>query len=176
MPLNPYLGQIMPAGFGIIPKGWAPCNGALFAISTNQALFSLLGTAYGGDGIRTFALPDLRGRAVLGSNLTSVPWGQVSGTETATVSTAQLPNHNHVVQATTKAGDARAALPTNNLFAQNTAPAGEYIFELAGSMEISLSIGTNIINTGGGLPHNNMQPSLVVNYMIATSGIYPPRP
>lgn len=177
MPLNPYLGQIMPAGFGIIPKGWAPCNGALLAISTNQALFSLLGTAYGGDGIRTFALPDLRGRAVLGSNFATVPWGQVSGTETATVSIAQLPSHNHIVQATNQPGPGRGASPTNNIFAQNTlGTPPEYIFELAGSMEISLSIGTNITNTGGGLPHNNMQPSLVVNYMIATSGIYPPRP
>ena len=176
MPLTPFIGQIMPAAFGIIPKGWAPCNGALYPISTNQALFSLLGTAYGGDGIRTFALPDLRGRAVLGSNLTSVPWGQVSGSETVTVSTSQLPSHNHIVQATTKAGDARVALPANNLFAQNTTPAGEYIFDLTGSMEISLSIGTNITSTGGGLPHNNMQPSLVVSYMIATTGIFPSRP
>lgn len=177
MPLNPYLGQIMPAGFGIIPKGWAPCNGALYAISTNQALFSLLGTAFGGDGIRTFALPDLRGRAVLGSNLTSVPWGQVSGSETATVSTGQLPSHNHTIQATDKAGGGRGgSSPTNAMFAQNTATPLECIFGLPGSMEISLSTGTNVTNTVGGQPHNNMQPSLVISYMIATSGIFPSRP
>ncbi len=176
MPQTPYIGQIMPAGFGVIPKGWALCNGALLAINTNQALFALLGVTYGGDGIRTFALPDLRGRAVLGSNLGSVPWGQVAGTETVTVSTAQLPAHNHVVQATEKPGTTRGISPATNIFAQNTAPAGDYIFDLAGSGEIGLSVGTNVTNAGGGGAHNNMQPSLVINYMMATQGIFPPRP
>ena len=84
MPLDPYMGQIMPAGFGTIPKGWAPCNGQTLAIATSQALFSLLGTTYGGDGVRTFCLPNLQGRAVLGSDLGSVALGQVGGTESVT--------------------------------------------------------------------------------------------
>lgn len=178
MPLTPFVGQIMPAGFGIIPKGWAPCNGSLLPINTNQALFSLLGTTYGGDGIRTFALPDLRGRAVLGSNFASVPWGQISGTETVTVSTSQLPSHTHVIQASTVLGaGGKPAPPTNQIFGQNlpNPPTTEYIFAAAGSMEINLSIGTNVINTGGGRPHNNMQPSLVISYMIALTGIFPSR-
>ncbi|MDB5616349.1 tail fiber protein [Tardiphaga sp.] len=176
MPVTPFVGQIMPAAFGVIPKGWAPCNGALYAISTNQALFSLLGTAYGGDGRNTFAVPDLRGRAVMGCNFATVPWGQVSGSETATVTTTQLPSHNHIVQATVKPGAGRGGSPANNLFAQNTAPADEYIFGLAGFSEIGLSIGTNVTNVGGGQPHNNMQPSLVISYMIALTGIFPSRP
>ena len=176
MPQAPYLGQIMPAGFGIIPKGWASCNGMLLAIQTNTALFALLGTTYGGDGRTTFGLPDLRGRAVLGSNFGSVPWGQVAGTETVTVSTSQLPSHSHVIQAatTTGSGGRGGVNPTGTIFGANTSPV-ENIFEMAGSMEINLSTGTNVINTGGNQPHNNMQPSLVINYMIATQGIYPPR-
>lgn len=178
MPATPYIGQIMPAAFGVIPRGWTLCNGAILAISTNQALFSLLGTTYGGDGIRTFALPDLRGRAVLGSDLASVPAGQVSGSETATVSTSQLPSHNHVIQAatTTGSGGRGGISPAHNIFGQNTAgPPVQYILDVAGSGEISLAPGTNITNTGGGQPHNNVQPSLVVNYMIATAGIFPSR-
>lgn len=178
MPQTPYIGQIMPVGFGgTIPRGWTLCNGAILAIQTNQALFSLLGTTYGGDGVRTFALPDLRGRAVMGTNFGTVPWGQVSGAEAVQVTTAQLPSHNHNIQATTTAGGGRgSSSPTNNIFAQNTfgSPV-EWIFGMAGSMEIGLSTGTNVMNAGGNAPHNNMQPSLVINYMIALQGVYPSR-
>lgn len=175
MPAIPFVGQIMPVAFRTIPKGWALCNGAILPIATNQALFNLIGITYGGDGRSTFALPDLRGRAVLGCNFASVPWGQVAGSETVTVSTGQLPGHNHSIQATTQAGTGRNAPPTNNLFATTTATPIENIFAMAGSREIALSTGTNVTNSGGGTAHNNMQPSLVVGYMIALTGIYPSR-
>ncbi|NVO13399.1 MAG: phage tail protein [Rhodoplanes sp.] len=175
MPLEPFIGQIMPAGFGLVPRGWALCDGSLLAIQTNQALFALLGTTYGGDGIRTFALPDLRGRAVLGSDLASVPWGQVSGTETASVSVAQLPSHNHTIQASTTAGTGRGASPAGNLFAKNTA-SPVAIFAPPASGDVALASGTNVGPAGGSTPHNNMQPYLAVNYLIALNGVFPPRP
>lgn len=176
MPATPFVGQIMPAGFGITPKGWAPCNGALLAINQNQALFSLIGTTYGGDGIRTFALPDLRGRAVLGCNFNSVPWGLVSGTENVTLSTQQLPAHNHMIQASTTNGSGKTSTPTSNLFGVTTTGSPAIaIFTTAGSQEVPLSVSTNLVNDGGNLAHNNMQPFLVINYLIALQGIFPSR-
>jgi microcystin-dependent protein len=174
MPLEPFVGQIMPAGFGITPRGWAPCDGRLLAIQQNQALFSLLGTTYGGDGRSTFALPDLRGRAILGSNLGTVAWGQVGGTETVTLSVQQLPAHNHTIGAISKSGTGRAVSPAGRVFAGTDA--AEKIFAPTGSKEVPLATGTNIGNDGGNLPHNNMQPYLVINYMIALNGIFPSRP
>ena len=174
MPLDPYMGQIMPAGFGTIPKGWAPCNGQTLAIATSQALFSLLGTTYGGDGIRTFCLPNLQGRAVLGSDLGSVALGQVGGTESVTLTLDQLPSHNHALQASTTQGGGRGGNPAGNVYGNNTS-AGEMIFADAGSNEIPLVSNTNITRQGGGAAHNNMQPFLAVNYMIALNGLYPPR-
>lgn len=174
MPLEPFVGQIMPAGFGIVPRNWAPCDGRLLPVQNYQALFSLLGVTYGGNGVATFALPDLRGRAVLGCNLSTVAWGLVSGTETVTLTVDQLPRHNHMIQATTRSGTGRAAPPTNKIFATTTAE--ESIFAPAGSNEVPLVVGGNVGYDGGSLPHNNMQPYLVVNYLIALSGIFPPRP
>lgn len=175
MPLQPFVGQIMPAGFGLVPKGWALCDGSLLAIRTNTALFSLIGTTYGGDGVTTFALPDLRGRAVLGSDLSTVPWGQVAGTETVTLSAGQLPAHTHVISASTTAGTGRGSVPNNNLFGVNVA-SPLAIFATAGSGEVPLAPGTNVTADGGSRPHDNMQPYLVVNYLIALTGVFPPRP
>ncbi len=179
MPLQPILGQIMPFAGTTVPRGWALCNGALMAIQTNQALFSLLGTFYGGDGIRTFGLPDLRGRAIIGStgNGGLFPAGMVSGTVSVTLNTQQLPSHNHIIQASATTGAGRGAVPTNNLFGTNTLPPDKpkFIFLTTGSGETALAPGTNVVNEGGNQAHNNMQPYLVINYMIATSGIFPSR-
>lgn len=174
MPLEPFVGQIMPAGFGITPKGWAPCNGQLISIQQNQALFALLGVTYGGDGIRTFALPDLRGRAILGSNLTSVPRGQVDGTEYVTLLLQHLPAHNHMIGATTKISTTRSASPANNLFAATNT--SQMIFAPAGSNEVPLASNTNVGTAGNNSRHNNMQPYLVINYLIALNGVFPSRP
>lgn len=176
MPYQPFVGQIMPAGFGSIPSGWAPCDGRLLAINTNAALFSLLSNYYGGDGRTTFALPDLRGRAVQGALPGATPsLGQVSGSETVTLTVQQLPAHTHTLQAATMTGGGRGgSSPAGNLYGTNTTPAGS-IFAPAGNAEIALSSGTNITNDGGNQPHNNMQPFLTINYMIALTGIYPSR-
>lgn len=178
MPFQPVLGQIMPFAGAVVPRGWALCNGALLAISTNQALFSLLGTYYGGDGVRTFGLPDLRGRSILGStgNSGQYPVGTISGTTTVTLSVQQLPAHTHGIQATTTSGSGRGASPLNNLFATNTAGATPAkIFLTAGSAETALAQSTNVTNDGGGTPHNNMQPYLTISYLIAMQGLYPSR-
>lgn len=179
MPFEPVLGQIMPFAGSVVPKNWAPCNGQLLRIAQNQALFSLLGTSYGGDGISTFGLPDLRGRAILGSSGTSgnYPMGMVSGTTAETLSTAQIPQHNHTIRASTTNGTGRGASPLNNLFAVNNLPSGsaKMIFLAAGSGEVALAPSTNVANDGGGQPHNNMQPYLTISYLIALAGIYPSR-
>lgn len=177
MPYEPVLGQIMPFAGPMIPRNWALCNGALLAIQTNSALFSLLGTYYGGDGMRTFALPDLRGRAILGSSggAGAYPVGMISGSVSVNMTGLQLPQHNHMIQATAANGQGRGATPENNIFATSTAPAGKNIFLTAGSAETPLAMGTNLVNEGNGQPHNNMQPYLVISYLIATQGIYPSR-
>jgi microcystin-dependent protein len=176
MPATPFVGQIMPAAFGIIPKGWAACNGALLSIQANQALFALIGTTYGGNGTTNFALPNLQGRAVVGTNFTTIPWGLINGTEKVTVSTAQLAAHNHLIQAATTQGSGRTDPPAGKVFGVNTEGSPvETIFAVAGSKEVTLSLSTNITNDGGNLPHNNMQPFLVINYVIALQGIFPSR-
>src|SRR5438067_11212956 len=115
MPYQPILGQIMPFAGVNVPRGWALCNGALLAIQSNSALFSLLGTYYGGDGMRTFALPDLRGRAILGSTGQSgqYPAGMTSGSVPVNMTGLQLPQHNHLIQATAANGQGRGAAPAN---------------------------------------------------------------
>lgn len=177
MPYEPVLGQIMPFAGSVIPKNWALCNGALLAIQTNSALFSLLGTYYGGDGMRTFALPDLRGRAILGSSGGGgqYPAGMISGSATVNMTGLQLPQHNHLIQVTAASGEGRGAVPNNNVFAASTAPANKYIFLATGTSETPLATGTNLINEGQGQPHNNMQPYLTISYLIATQGTYPSR-
>lgn len=174
MPFEPFVGQIMPAAFGFVPRGWAACSGQLLAITQNQALFSLLGTAYGGDGRTTFALPDLRGRAVMGANFGSVPIGQIAGAETVPLTVAELPSHAHTLQASTSTGSGRGGTPANNLYG-TTSSAAELLFATAGSNEVALAVGANVMPNGGGQAHNNMQPYLAVNYVIALNGIFPSR-
>jgi microcystin-dependent protein len=178
MPANPVLGQIMPFAGSVVPRGWAVCNGALLSIQQNTALFSLIGTTYGGDGMRNFALPNLCGRAILGADNGAHPPGLNGGAVGVTLQTSQIPAHNHVIQASTTQGSGRLSTPPlNNLFAVNTEPASDpkKIFLLAGSHETNLATSTNVVNDGGSLPHNNMQPYLTISYLIALTGIYPSR-
>jgi microcystin-dependent protein len=177
MPLDPVLGQIMPFAGSVIPRGWALCNGATLAIQNYQALFALIGTYYGGDGIRTFMLPDLRGRAILGSSGSGGQYavGMVGGNTQVTLQTAQLPQHSHTMQASTTSGSGRFPIqPAGLVFGVNT-EGTKYIFGTAGSSEVALAPSTNIQNAGGNQAHNNMQPYLVISYLIALQGTFPSR-
>lgn len=167
--MDPFLGEIRAFAFGIIPTGWLPCDGRTLTVSQNAALFSLLGNRYGGDGRTTFALPDLRGRTPLGFSAT-IPQGQKDGSETVTLTAAQVPPHTHQVQgsAATASSNAPAThtlavLPTGTAYAAPAAPAA------------TLNVAA-VATSGGSAPHPNMQPALAVNWCIAATGPYPPRP
>ena len=168
--MEPFIGQIQAFGFNFAPRGWAKCDGQLMPISGNEALFSLLGTIYGGDGRTTFALPDLRGRVPInhgrGPGLHHHHMGAKGGTENVTLTIAEIPNHNHNMQAV-RASD--ATIGTKYSVVPDTyQPSDE-------TPNVGL-LGTNTtINTGGGQSHTNMQPYLAINYCIALVGVYPPR-
>ena len=176
MPAEPVLGQIMPVAFNsVLPKGWALCDGSLLSITANQALFALIGTTYGGNGTVNFALPDLRGRAILGSSGQGgiYPAGTKAGSTTVTLTTSTIAAHTHTIQGSTTAGSGKVTSPAGNYF--GVAADGKKIFGTPGSAEVLLAISTNVANDGGNQGHNNMQPYLTINYLIATSGTFPSR-
>jgi microcystin-dependent protein len=173
-----YLGEIRLMGFPFAPKGWLYCQGQLLPVLQNQALFSLLGTTYGGDGKNTFALPDLRGRAIVGvgqgAGLSPVAWGQQGGQEMVTLTPGQLPSHSHTFSGTIKtAVVADLKAPNGGVPAKGTALQFSLSTPTA-PMNASM-LGGNLGSAGGGQPHDNRQPTLVLNYAIATTGIYPSR-
>jgi len=167
---DPFIGGMSMIGFNFAPRSWAFCDGQLLAISSNSALFSLLGTNYGGDGRTTFGLPDLRGRVAIhpgnGPGLTNRSWGQRSGTENETLSSTQIPSHSHTVAVNSGVGNSDS--PTRNYLAANSEGINHYSNS---SDEVSADIG----NTGGGSSHNNMPPFLGIYHVIALFGIYPSR-
>lgn len=168
---EPYLGEIKLFPFPFAPKGWALCQGQILPIAQNQALFSLLGVTYGGNGTTTFGLPDLRGRVPMHSgNSQAVPLGQMAGVENVTLTQANLPTHTHTISATDMAG-------TTLLFTDGVvASSNQSAINLYGPAEDMLTLSpANIANSGGSQPHANSQPSLVMNFCIATSGLYPSR-
>lgn len=168
---DPFLGEIRIFGFNFAPFGWAMCNGQLMAISQNTALFSLLGTFYGGDGRTTFALPNLQSRVPIhmgqGAGLSPYVIGQQGGTETTTLTVAQIPAHSHPVNANNSAGT--FARPLDHFPARTTGEA--YAAATDGTTMDPSMIG----NTGGSQPFNNVQPYLVLTFCIALSGIFPSR-
>jgi microcystin-dependent protein len=171
-----FLGQIMLAGFQFAPKGFALCSGQLLGISQNQALFSLLGTYYGGDGRTTFALPNMQSRTPVGFGPSVDPtWqpspyqiGETGGAENVTLVGQQLPQHTHVATGTTSNGTLRN--PSNALYGSNTAN----IYGPSSGPQVTLSNQT-VTPAGNGQPHDNMQPYDVINYCIALSGVFPSR-
>jgi microcystin-dependent protein len=168
---EPFLSEIRIASFNFAPQGWAQCNGQLLPINQNQALFALLGTTFGGNGQTNFALPDLRGRAPFhwGS---AFSLGQVSGEENHTLTLSEMPQHNHPVNAASPTSSGfNVNLPTGN-YLSNSAPAEIYNAGSGGTVLTSLFPGT-ISNVGGSQPHINMQPYLVLNFIIALQGIFP---
>jgi microcystin-dependent protein len=166
---EPFLSEIRAFGFNFAPKGWATCDGQTLAINQNQALYSLLGTTYGGNGTTTFNLPDLRGRTPIHFDA-SYREGQKSGSENVTLTTGEMPMHAHTLEATTSAPAANT--PASNLLA--TLPADKANFTPPANANIQLNPGS-IAAAGGSYPHNNMQPSLVINFCIALLGIFPSR-
>jgi microcystin-dependent protein len=166
---EPFLGQIQQLGFNFAPLGWAFCNGQLMSIAQNTALFSLLGTTYGGDGVTTFALPDCRGRNSMhfgqGPGLGNYSQGEVSGTETVTLLSTQIPQHNHLANAST--GQKLVNTPSGSAL-------GAFDMYTASAPDTVLGAGM-IGQTGGNQPHDNMMPYLVINWCIALEGIYPSR-
>lgn len=169
--MEPFIGQIMMFGGNFAPRGWALCDGQLLPIAQNTALFSILGTTYGGDGKTTFALPDLRGRVPMhpghGPGLSARRLGEKGGAESVTLTISNLPSHNHTLNVVDD--DAKSLTPAGNLLGNaqtqvysSAAPSGQ-----AGAQAIS--------NTGGGVPVSNVQPFECVNYIIALEGIFPSR-
>ena len=163
---EPFLSEIRLMSFVFPPKGWALCNGQLLPINQNQALFSLLGTTFGGNGTVNFALPDLRGRVPIhvGSGHTL---GERGGEQAHTLSISELPTHTHVLSATSKAGDAAPAMPVGNLFAVPALP-----FYGPANNLTAIAPGT-LANVGGSQAHLNMQPFLTLSFCIALQGIFP---
>lgn len=169
-----FIGVIKLFAGNFAPQNYMFCNGQVLSISSNAALFTLLGTTYGGNGTTTFALPDLRGRVVVsagqGPGLSNYPLGAQGGTETNTLTVAQLPAHNHSVNAVTT--DGNTAVPTGALLANTKTLDPEYSNATANTTMSTSMIG----NTGSGLPVPNVQPYVGLNYIICTQGLYPVHP
>jgi len=171
--MNPYLGEIRIFSGNFAPKGWAMCNGQLLSIQSNTALFSLIGTYYGGNGTTTFALPDLRGRLPIhqgqGQGLSPYNIGQIAGNESVTLNIQQLPRHNHNVN--TNNGPGTSIHPAGGLLASTTS---DKPYTTAASDGSTLNPSA-VSFAGNSQPHNNLQPYLCMTFIIATTGIYPPR-
>lgn len=163
---EPFLAEIRLFGFGIVPQGWLPCDGQILAINQNQALFSLLGTTYGGNGQTTFALPDLRGRVPVGLG-NGVTLGQFAGEENHTLTAAEMPAHVHMAMGSSATG--AQSNPTGNAWA--TVTDNPFSTQTPNATLNPAAIGMAGESTG----HSNMQPYLTLQYCIATQGIFPSR-
>ena len=195
---EPFLGQLSYFAFNFAPKGWTTCDGQVMAIAQNQALFSLLGTTYGGNGVNTFQLPDMRGRAPIHSDGSPYTLGQTGGTENTTLLTSNLPPHVHSVGGTVPVGGTITASlnasPTNgnthDAAGNSLAPGGARVRNFqTGAPNVAMSAGSVAVDTsgvsvqgpagtgnaGGSQPFNHMPPYLVLNCSIALVGIFPSR-
>jgi len=171
---DPFVAEIRIFPFNFAPKGWAFCDGQILPLSQNTALFSLLGTTYGGDGKSNFALPNMQGNAPMhpgqGPGLSLHDLGETGGSETVSLLESEIPSHSHGLMASTQPGE-------------DPAPAGEALARSVGANLYQTVTNTNIVNlsdnavtpAGGDQPHNNMQPYLTLNFCIALQGVYPPR-
>lgn len=174
---EPFIGEIRMFAGNFAPRGWAFCNGQLLPISQHSALFSILGTTYGGDGQTTFALPDLRGRAPMhwgdGPGLTLRRLGESGGSEKVTLTTSEMPAHNHQLSASSAHGDTPAPEGALNATAVDIAQQPLNVYH--GGTPNATMAPQAIRSAGGGQPHNNMQPFLCVSFIIALEGLYPSR-
>lgn len=174
--MDPFIGEIKIFAGNFAPQGWAFCDGSTLAISSYTALFSLLGTTYGGDGVTNFKLPDLRGRVPVhmgsGPGLSNYVIGQSGGTETVSLTASQLPSHTHTANCASTNNVGNQVSPVGNYW--STDPGGNtgaYNSAANGSQLAQGAIGP----AGGGQPHDNLQPFMAVNYIIALNGVYPSR-
>jgi len=170
--MDPFVAEIRIVPFNFPPHGWAFCQGQLLPLSQNTALFSLLGTTYGGNGKSNFALPDLQGRAPMhpgqGPGLSLHDLGETGGSETVSLLESEIPSHNHTVMAINDVGDINQ--PTGNGFARSS---GASVYGTAGN---NANFSDKMLAVAGGdQPHNNMQPYLTLNFVIALQGVFPPR-
>lgn len=174
---DPFVAEIRIFGFNFAPTGWAQCNGQLLPISQNTALFSLLGTTYGGNGQSTFALPDLQGNAAMhpgqGPGLSQRDLGQEGGSQTVTLIISEMPAHTHIPVNAKNAGG--LADPTGNMWGTSNAAklAANFYAPAAGTSPVMNPIAFGV--NGGSQPHNNLMPYLVFNFCIALQGVFPPR-
>lgn len=174
--MEPFLGQLALFGFNFVPRGWAACNGQLMSIAQNSALFSLLGTTYGGDGVTTFGLPDLRGRLPMnfgqGPGLPDYQIGETGGSPSVALTVANLPSHNHGIVASNALGSSNT--PAGNFAAGTpvtTPPGGPYA---PGGANAAMNPAV-VTPTGGNQPVSTQSPYLALNWCIATQGVFPSR-
>ena len=170
---DPFVAEIRIYPFNFAPRGWAFCNGQLLPISQNTALFSLLGTNYGGDGRSTFGLPNLQGRAVMhpgqGPGLSLRGLGETGGSDTVTLLQSQIPSHTHALVASNEIGEDRKAV--GEAMARST---GGPLYGPVPATPVALAPEA-VVPTGGSQPHNNLMPYLTLNFCIALQGVFPPR-
>jgi microcystin-dependent protein len=166
---EPYLGEIRLFPYSFAPRGWADCNGQLLRIDMNQALFSLLGTTYGGDGFTTFALPDLRGRVPVhvgqGAGLSNYDLGQKAGEERHKLEVSELPAHDHDIRGSTKAADTTSP--------QQAAPARGGAYDTRPVADANRVVMGQTLKRGASAGHNTMQPYLTLRFCIALAGVFP---
>ena len=171
---EPYIGEIIMFAGNFAPKGWMLCQGQLLSIAQNTALFSILGTTYGGDGVTTFALPDFRGRYPMqqgqGPGLTPRSLGEQGGSESVTLVSTQMPAHNHTLVCSNAQSD--LSIPAANVLGADQG--GATLNYVAGPLDATMNPAT-IGVAGGSQPHQNMSPFLALNFIIAVQGIYPSR-
>ncbi len=169
---SPFLAEIRILPFNFAPKGWAFCDGQVMPLSQNTALFSLLGTTYGGDGKSNFALPNLQGSAPMhpgqGPGLSLHDLGETAGSDTVTLIAAEMPAHSHSLMASNQPGEDPS--PQDEALARSV---GASLYK-AGTANVELAPQA-VAPTGGGQPHNNLQPYLTLNFCIALQGIFPAR-
>jgi microcystin-dependent protein len=172
---DPFVAEIRIFPFNFAPRGWAWCDGQLLPLSQNTALFSLLGTTYGGNGKSNFALPDIQGRAVMhpgqGPGLSLHDLGETGGSETVTLLESEIPSHPHVLRANPNAGDTPTPAPNASLARPGTIT----VYQTNTNSNLGAMAGQSLPPAGGDQPHNNLQPYLTFYFNIALQGVFPPR-